>query len=136
MKNKSEGRSIRELKRSVKELSLDLQDIIKEHDLYRLNKSKEELMKWFDSLPIDTLYDSIAKERQLPRRRYSLFDMKHKYDLRKLYEQKKEELELEERELRVAQINHIMVKIKRIEDGKCSSRSSKRKSTSKKQSRK
>jgi hypothetical protein len=109
--------NLKELSKTVEELGLDLQAIAEEHDRYRLNSSNEdEAMAWLHSLPIENLSDSLNKEHQLPRTKYSLNDMKHKFLLRKLHEKKKEELELLQLELNIAKIDCLIKRIKDIGD--------------------
>lgn len=109
-------RQIKRLQRSVNELNLDLQAILEEHDRYRLKGSKDEIMEWFNSLPIETLFESLDNEHQRPRKKYSLQHMKHKFALRKLHEKKKQELEKKQTDLNIAKIDCILEKIERVED--------------------
>lgn len=105
---------VKRLEKSVKELGQDVQAILEEHDRYRLKGSNEEIMEWFQSLPIETLKESLDRERQKPRTKYSLHDMQHKFTLRKLHEQKTLELECKQTDLIVAKINHVLTQIDRI----------------------
>ena len=113
MKLKS-GNKLRRLRRSVMSLSLDVQAIEQEHDMYRLDGDLQTAEEWFHSMPIESLGDSLAHDRGYPLGKYSLHDMKHKFKLRKLHEQKLEELELKQIEFNVAKIENILSKIKKI----------------------
>lgn len=106
----------RRLRNDVRELTLDVKAIIEEHDRYRLGGNIEQIEKFFDSLPIETLRDSILFEKNQPRERYSLKDMCHKFGLRRYYHQKKHELDLKQHELNIAKIDIIISRIKKVED--------------------
>lgn len=117
LKNDNPDKLVRKLKKSVRELCLDLQAITEEHDRYVPKGSQEEIIEWFHSLPIETLLESINREHNLPRTKYSLCDIKHKFALRKLHEKKKEELEQKQIELNIAKIDCVLSKIQGIENG-------------------
>lgn len=102
---------IKKLTKTVKELDLDIKAISDEHDRYCLKGSSEEIMNWFKSLPIETLRESIDREHKKPRTKYSLRDMKHKFELRKLHDKKTEELYLKKIELNIAKIDLLLSKI-------------------------
>jgi hypothetical protein len=107
--------SVKVLQETVEELGLDLQAIADEHDSYCLKSNTEEdAIKWLHSLPIETLSDSLDKERQRPRKKYSLHDMHHKFALRKLHEKKKDELDKIKTNLNIAKIDSILSKINKI----------------------
>lgn len=108
---------LKKLKKNVKELDLDLKAISDEHDRYCLKGSEEEIMSWFKSLPIETLKESLDREHKHPRSKYSLKDMKHKFELRKLHEKISKERDLKQIELNIAKIDLVLSKIKKIEDG-------------------
>lgn len=107
-------KQIKRIQRKVNNLNLDLQAIIEEHDRYIPKASDEAIAKWFDSLPIETLKESLDREKHRPREKYSLHDMKHKFALRKLYNQKQIELEKEEQKLNLAKIEYLLDKINGI----------------------
>ena len=117
LKNDDPDRLVKKLKKSVKELCLDLQALTEEHDKYVPKGSSEEIMEWFHSLPIETLSESLNRERQLPRTKYSLLDIKHKFALRKLHNKKQEELEAKQIELNIARIDCVLSKIEKVENG-------------------
>jgi hypothetical protein len=98
------------LEEVVTELGLDLEALAEEHNQYCMNSSitEEEALNWLHSLPIETLSDSLNKEHQRPRTKYSLHDIHHKSSLRKLHEKKKEELEIYQIKLRVAKIDLLL----------------------------
>jgi hypothetical protein len=107
--------NVKVLQETVEELGLDLKALAEEHDKYCLNYSTEaEAINWFNSLPIETLSDSLNREYKKPRSKYSLHDMRHKFALRKLHEKKKEELESLKRNLNIAKIDLIISKISKI----------------------
>ena len=107
--------NVKTLQETVEELGLDLQAIADEHDQYCLKSSTEdEAIDWLHSMPIETLSDSLNRERQKPRSKYSLHDMRHKFALRKLHEKKKDELERLRIDLNIAKIDFIIAKIERI----------------------
>jgi hypothetical protein len=106
----------RRLYNDVKELSLDLKAIIEEHDRYRLGGNPDRVEKFFESLPIETLRESIDFDSKCPREKYSLRDMHHKFGLRRYYYQKQHELELKQHQLNIAKIDIIISRIKKVED--------------------
>jgi hypothetical protein len=115
LKNDNHTKQIKKLKKTVRELDLDLQAIIEEHDRYRFQDSDDKVMQWFESLPIETLSESLNKEHNKPRTKYSLHDLKHKFNLRKLHEKKSKELDQKKSELNVAKINHVLSQIYKIQ---------------------
>lgn len=108
------ARQIKRLQRSVEELDLDIKAILEEYDRYRMKGTNEEIMDWFQSLPIETLRESCDRERGNPRCKYSLKDMQHNFSLRRLHEQKTFEFQRKQSELNVARINHVLAQIERI----------------------
>lgn len=116
LKNDNLSQQVKKLQRSVNELNLDLEAIQEEHDRYALDVSKDETIDWFHSLPIESLMESLNLDYKNPRTKFSLKDMKHKFALRKLHEQKKSKLEDEKIRLNVAKIDYILSKIKDIEN--------------------
>ena len=107
--------NVNQLQETVEELGLDLQAIADEHDLYCLKTSSEvEAMAWMHSLPIETLSESLNNERQMPRSKYSLHDMHHKFALRKLHEKRKYELDIIKSQLISAKIDFLLSEIDKI----------------------
>ena len=107
----------RRLKRHIKELYLDVNAIIEEHDRYRLGGDTNRIEEFFESLPIETLHESLERDSGKPRTTLSLRDMHHKFGLRRLHDQKQDELERRQHEYNVAKIEVIQNKIARIQDG-------------------
>jgi hypothetical protein len=104
--------NLKALSKTVEELGLDLQAIAEEHDKYCLNSSSEDdAMNWLRSMPIENLRDSLNRDSQRPRERYSLHDMKHKFALRKLHEKKKVEYETLQSKLIITKIDTLITKI-------------------------
>jgi hypothetical protein len=114
LRSGNHARQVKRLQRSVEELGLDLKAILEEHDRYRLKGTNEEIMDWFQSLPIETLRESCDREHGFPRTKYSLRDMQHNFALRKLHEKKTQEFERKQSELNVARINHVLAQIERV----------------------
>ena len=107
--------NVKALQETVEELGLDLQAIADEHDKYCFQSSSEnDTFNWLHSLPIETLSDSLNRERQKPRTKYSLHDMNHKFALRKLHEKKKEELDKLKIKFNIAKIDYLLNKIEKI----------------------
>jgi hypothetical protein len=113
MKLKSD-KYIKKLQRNVRELDLDIQAIIEEHDRYVLSGSTKEIQNWFDSLPIESLKELCDREKHRPRTKYSLHDMKHKFALRKLHDEKQEQLISERSKLNLAKIDFILSQIEKV----------------------
>lgn len=115
--------SVKHLQETVEELGLDIKAIAEEHDRYCLNYSSEtEAFNWLHSMPIETLSDSVNRDNQRPRSKYSLHDMRHKFALRKLHEKKREELEVLQIQLNIARIDVLLGKIASIGESKTRSR--------------
>jgi hypothetical protein len=106
---------IRRLEREVRELALDVQAIIDEHDSYTIANTEEEVRRWFNSLPIESLNESLRRERGLPRTRPSLQDLSHRFSLRREHERTKEAFEQAESDLAVAKIELVMEDIAKVE---------------------
>lgn len=117
LRSDNHAQQVKRLQRSVSELDLDVKAILEEHDRYRMKGSDEEILKWFQSLPIETLHESCDREHQKPRTKYSLHDMKHKFSLRRLHEKKVQELVKRKSELNVARINCILAQIEKVQNG-------------------
>jgi hypothetical protein len=107
--------SVKHLQETVEELGLDLKAIAEEHDRYCFHYSTDDdAMNWLHSMPIETLSDSLNRDNQRPREKYSLHDMRHKFALKRLHEKKKEELEDLKVQLNVAKIDMLLNTIKSI----------------------
>lgn len=101
--------SVKHLQDSVDDLGLDVQAIADEHDQYCLTATNEaEALNWFHSLPIESLSESLNRDHGRPRLKYSLRDMHHKFALRKLHEEKMEELERLKIRLSIAKIDAVL----------------------------
>lgn len=105
-----ELKKVNKLKRLINEINLDLSAITKEHSLYLLSSDD-----WFNSLPIESLKESIDKDRCNVRTKYSLNDMKHNFALKRLFKAKEEELEKAKIEYNIANIDYLLSQIKNIE---------------------
>jgi hypothetical protein len=105
----------RRLKRHIKELYLDVKAIIEEHDRYRLGGDMDRIEQFFESLPIETLRESLERENGKPRTTFSLRDMHHKFGLRRLHDQKQAELERRQREYNIARMEVLQNKIQKVE---------------------
>ena len=104
--------NLKQLQETVQELDLDLQAIAEEHDKYCLKTvTDDEAMNWLHSLPIESLKDSLDKEHQRPRSKYSMHDIVHKSALRKLHDKKKNELEIHNCKLNIATLDVLIEKI-------------------------
>jgi hypothetical protein len=103
----------KKLQKKVDELKLDLLAINKEYELYCLPESKDG-KNWFDSLPIETLLESLNKDHGKPRVKYALGDIHHNFALRKLYLEKMEEYTNLNSKLNLAKIDKILNQIKEI----------------------
>jgi hypothetical protein len=106
----------RRLRRNIRELNLDVQAIIEEHDRYRLGGDPNRIEEFFESLPIETLRESLERENGRPRTTFSLRDMHHKFGLRKLHDKKMEELARRQCEYNIARIEMLESKIRKVED--------------------
>ena len=102
-------RKIEKLEKRIQELALDLIAIAQEHDRYQFGQGPQAAESWLHSLPIETLNDSIRVERQLPRLKPNLGDLRHKFGLRKLHEKTQHDLEEAQRQLRLARIEEAQV---------------------------
>jgi hypothetical protein len=103
---KSRKNNIKTLKKRIRELSLDLKAISEEYSIY---ESQD-----INRLPIDSLHDSITLQNGNIINRITLKSMHHKSGLKKLYGEKKDELEAIQRELNIAKIDAAMEKINEI----------------------
>lgn len=109
MKNKLE-----ELEKRAKEAIQDLEALTKEHDFYQLSDEEAKNFFSFENLPINSLDDSIRFQRRLPRNRFSMQMMKHRFALRKLCDLKQEELDKLNSDVRVYNIEILLEKINEI----------------------
>lgn len=100
------------LRRRVQEIKNDLKAIKYEHDYYDFG-TNEDVAEWFQSFPIENLYDSLAMDHNA-RTKIGLIELLHKYNLRKLFSKKVDELEDAERDLYVARVEKVLKKINKI----------------------
>ena len=121
LKNVNAAQQVKKLQRNLKTLSLDLEAIIQEHDKYRLSGTNDEIMHWYQSLPIESLKESLERDRHIPQTKYSLHHMKHKFALRKLCLKKTEEFEKMKIELNLAKIDCALEVIRKCKN-ECYSR--------------
>ena len=110
---KTSDRTVKRLEKNIQELTLDLKAIVDEHDRYCW-PSHEQAAAWLESLPIETLHESLERQLGYPRHKMSLHDLRHKFGLRRLHEVTQYELEQTERELRIAKYDRALKKIERI----------------------
>lgn len=101
------------LKKKVNSLKVDMEAIVTEHDFYTFD-TEADASKWFNCLPIETLEESLAVDRKLPRAKPSLQDLNLKSKLRKGYYEKKDILEVALIEMNIAAIDCTLAEIKRI----------------------
>ena len=104
---------VKRLTKKVDELLLDLNAIADEHSRYRFG-GVAAVESWINCLPIETLGESINRERGKPRTKIALGDLKHKFGLRKLHDDYQEKLELAEIELNIAKIDKVLEQIGKI----------------------
>jgi hypothetical protein len=91
------SRTVKRLERSIRELTLDLKAITDEHDRYCW-PTHEQAVAWFESLPIETLRESVERDHGKPR----------------LHEKTQAQLEQKERDLREARYDRAIKEIERI----------------------
>lgn len=115
MKSKK-GNSLKKLQKQVNELGLDLQAIYDEYKLYLPpDKKHASDPEWFEHLPIETLSESINRDKGLPRSYYSLRDLDQSENLKRFYLEKLEEFEQLNQKLKLAKINKALKDIKKLE---------------------
>ncbi len=102
---------IRKLKKLYKNLCSDLDAIEKEHNRYK-PANEAEAMIWLESFPIESLRDSLDYENNRPRKKLSLKDVKHRSNLRLLYEHNLDALDKLYSDLNIAQIDLLLMKVK------------------------
>jgi len=105
-----EAKRLRRQKRKVRELSADMEALITEHDYYTFD-DEAQASEWFQSFPIETLEESLRKDRNMPSAKPSLHDMKLKKKLRKGYYKTADKLDIELHSLNIANIDFILSKI-------------------------
>ena len=115
MMSKKIEKTINSLSKELKELVLDIDAIAKEYEEYTIADTDEGVRQWFESMPIESLDDSIRSERGLPRTRMNLKDLQIRFGLRKEYARTVEEQEKVQRRLQMAKIGLVLDKIARIE---------------------
>lgn len=106
------SKKIRGLQRKAKELSMDIQAIVKEHDSYMI---KGDAKTWLERLSVETLNESLSIEHGVRKEVMPLTAMKHKFGLRKLHEKTQEELIKVQSELRVEKIDILLNRIAQID---------------------
>lgn len=102
------------MKDRVESLRVDVEALITEHDFYTF-ESEAEASKWFNCFPVETLEESLAVDKGLPRQKASLKDLNLKAKIRKGYYKKKDKLELALIEMNIANIDRILERISKIE---------------------
>jgi len=104
---------VERLEKKVDDLLLDLDAIADEHNRYRFG-GMGAAESWINSLPIETLRESVSREHGHPRTKLALGDFKHKTGLRRLHEEYQDQLEQTEIELNVARIDKALEQIGKI----------------------
>jgi hypothetical protein len=105
------SKKIRGLQKKARELSLDIQAIVKEHDSYMI---KGDAKTWLERLSVETLNDSLSIEHGVRRDSLPLAAMKHKFGLRKLHDKVQQELDRVQSELRVEKIDTVLKRIAQV----------------------
>jgi hypothetical protein len=107
---------ISSIEKKIEETQNEIQAMVKEHDRNRLDVSNSELESWFNSLPIESLKESLDRDRNKPRRSYSLKNMLQKFRIRKQCMKKNDEAARLASKLVVAKSDFILEQIRKIED--------------------
>lgn len=108
---KDQEKLVRSLKRKVKSLDKDLVAIEKEYQSYSSNQSIDT---WIESLSLESLNDSLNIERNISNNKFSLQNFNHQINLKKLYLEYLDILDTVKRDLKVAEIDLTLIKIKEI----------------------
>lgn len=103
----------KQLEEEIKETTLDIKAIIEEHDRYKF-KSDKEVYAFMESLPIETLRDSLNKDLGKPRSKISLKDIPHIAKLYREFDKKQESLQKLKNDLFIAQVDELQEKINKI----------------------
>jgi hypothetical protein len=105
---------IKKLEKQVKQLAKQAQSIIKEHDSLRLGGDDSKISNWFFSMPIETLSESLNHDLKKPREKYSLKDLVKKFNLRKQFIKKQQEMDKYASELVTVKVEFLLDKISKI----------------------
>jgi len=94
----------------------EIEQIVIEHDKCIPNASEHELIDMLNSSPIESLRDSLDFEhgKDKTKKRFSLIEMKKMSSLKKKKEKLIEKYLVKEHELKIAEIEDIQNKIKKI----------------------
>lgn len=103
----------KQIEKEIKKTTLDIKAIMEEHDRYKF-KSDKEAYAFMESLPIETLTDSLNKDLGKPRSRISLKDIPHVNKLHREFDEKQESLKKLKNDLFIAQIDELQEKINNI----------------------
>jgi hypothetical protein len=100
------------LEAEVKNISKDISSIVKEHQNYVLEGEDADNFFSAFSFPIETLKESLERQRGLTKKKYSLKDFYQKIKLRKLHQKSIEKLSFAKSELMVSKIDELLIKCK------------------------
>lgn len=109
----SKTKTIKNIEQEIVETTLDIKAIMEEHDRYKF-KSEQEAYTFIESLPIETLKESLDKDNGKPRSRISLKDIPHVNRLHREFDKKQDSLMKLKKDLFIAKIDELQEKINKI----------------------
>lgn len=104
-------RQIRILTKQLKFFDVRLKEIEKEHNGYCLDGDVDKVTEWFQSLPIETLQESLNYDLNA-HSKYSLNDLNKKSVLRKEFDSFIEQFSSLQSKLNIAKIDLLLLEIK------------------------
>ena len=108
-------RELLKLNRKFRKAARDLDQIAMKHNSYHVGGDVDDVMNWFDSMPIENLRESLDKDHNYPRTKFSLSDMHERGRLRRQHDKKEKELLLLEHKRTIAEIDVLLEKIKKAD---------------------
>lgn len=109
---KEERKLINSLKKEKSLIDKELKVIIKTNEALKdLLKTEDDVNNWIQSLPIETLNESLLFESNKKLKKFSLKDIKEKRALKKNFFSKKEEISVIESKLNLAKIDLLLKKV-------------------------
>lgn len=106
-------REFKKINRKVRQLARDVSSIISKHNAYSINGVVNKVT-WFERYPIETLFDSLNKDRGIRTSNFSIQDLEEKGKLRRLHYEKIDELAIAQHKRNEAEIDVMLEKVKRL----------------------
>lgn len=114
IKQNSNYREAKKLEREMKRLAKDIDNIVSQHNSFTKDHTSISAQNWIESLPVESLKDSVNIENGKPTKKLTLGDLVQKSQLAKQFEEKTDKLDILAHKHNEAKIGAVLDKIEKL----------------------